>query len=263
MPKITMNVDKKFDKVLSEHVSKNRRKTLCISVRGTQVVLSGEENCVEVALENKDEMTVGELMETMKVMEVEEEDDEMKFKTTENIEFPPFRVKFKGKQWTTLRAREALTKVLSILGFGKGGTKSFKVATDEPAGWPDSHSFLAFEYPSYANMKVANDIIESIFNHYGLDANTHPFTTEEPKTPPKKKKRVREEENIVEVTDDPNDNSLHGDPDHEEQAIVEEQVPQPGKKRKIGEYEKIRNKNIEERKEIERILGIIPHSKES
>ena len=258
-----MNVDKKFDKVLNEHVSKNRRRTLCLSVRGNQVVLSGEETCVEVALENKEEMTVGDLMEAMKLMGGDEDDEEMKFKTTENIEFPPFRVKFKGKKWTTLRAREELSKVLSILGFGKGGTKSFKVAADEPAGWPDAHSFVAFEYPSYANMKVANDIIESLFNYHGLDANTHPFTTEEPKTPPKKKKRVRETENIVEETDDPNDNSLHGDPEHDEQPTVEEHVRQPGKKRIIGEYEMIRNRNIEERKKMERILGIRPHSNES
>ena len=154
-----MNVDKKFDKVLNEHVSKNRRRTLCLSVRGNQVVLSGEETCVEVALENKEEMTVGDLMEAMKLMGGDEDDEEMKFKTTENIEFPPFRVKFKGKKWTTLRAREELSKVLSILGFGKGGTKSFKVAADEPAGWPDAHSFVAFEYPSYANIKVATVII--------------------------------------------------------------------------------------------------------
>ena len=260
MPKITMNVDKKFDKVLNEHVSKNRRRTLCISVRGTQVVLSGEENCVEVALANKEEMTVGDLIEAMKVLGGAEEDEEMKFKTSEKIEFPPFRVKFKGKQWTTLRAREELSKVLSILGFGKGGTKSFKVAADEPAGWPDAHSFVAFEYPSYANMKVANDIIESLFNYYDLDANTHPFILEEPKTPPKKKKRVREVENDVEEIVDPNDNSIHGDSDHDEQPIVEEQ---PGKKRKIGEYEMMRNRNIEQRMEMERILGILPHSKES
>ena len=163
MSRKTMKIDQNFDKKLSEHVCKNRRRTLCLSLRGTQVVLSGEENCVDLALDNKDEMTVGELMEAIKVMGSEEEDEDMRFKTSEQVVFPPFRVKFKGRLWTTLKAREELGIILSILGFGKGGSRKFNIAADEPAGWPDEHSFETFEHPSHTSLKVANEIIESLF----------------------------------------------------------------------------------------------------
>ena len=39
---------------------------MCISIRGSQVVFSGEENSVVVAQENMESMTVAELVEAMK-----------------------------------------------------------------------------------------------------------------------------------------------------------------------------------------------------
>ena len=178
------------------------------------------------------------------------------FKTSEQVVFPPFRVKFKGRLWTTMKAREELGIILAILGFGKGGSKKFNNAADEPAGWPDEHSFEAFEHPSYTSRKVANEIIEALFTHYGMDPYTHPFTMEEPATPTKKKKRARalsNQENTVAV-DDPNDNSVQEEEDAEEEPVV--------KKRKLGEYEMIREKNIAEREEMARNLGIMPHKNE-
>ena len=38
---------------MKDHVVKGGRRTLCISIRGSQVVFSGEENYVVVAQENK------------------------------------------------------------------------------------------------------------------------------------------------------------------------------------------------------------------
>ena len=211
---------------------------------------------MDLALDNKEEMTVGELMEAVKVMGSEEGSEDMRFKTSEQVVFPPFRVKFKGRLWTTLKAREELGIILAILGFGKGGSKKFNNAADEPAGWPDEHSFEAFEHPSYTSRKVANEIIEALFTHYGMDPYTHPFTMEEPATPTKKKKRARalsNQENTVAI-DDPNDNSVQEEEDAEEEPVV--------KKRKLGEYEMIREKNIAEREEMARNLGIMPHSEE-
>ena len=252
-----MKIDQNFDKKLSDHVCKNGRRTLCLSLRGTQVVLSGEENCVNLALENKEEMTVGELMEAIQVIGSEEEDEEMRFKTSEQVVFPPFRVKFKGRLWTTSKAREELGIILSILGFGKGGSRRFNKAADEPAGWPDEHSFEAFEHPSYASKKVANEILESLFTHYGMDPYSHPFTLEEPATPPRKKRKTKALNNQDKTVDDPNDNSVQEEVDTEEEPVVNEV-----KRRKLGAYEIIRERNIAEREELARNLGIMPHSKD-
>ena len=249
LSKKEIKVDRQFDKFLSDHVTKHQRRTLTFSIRGSQAVLSGEENAVDLAKENLDKMNVADLIEAMKVME---SDENLRFKTTEKVEFPLMKVKYKGQLWTVQKAREQLGVILNILGFGKGGTKKFKEAEDEPAGWPDEHSFEAFEHPSYANMTTINDINESIFKHHGYDPNNHPFDTVEPETPVKKKNKKRKVSDH-EVEDDPNDNSF--------------EVDEPGssaigpKKRKLVPYEELRESNILERESFMKSAGLLPHSK--
>ena len=207
-----MKVDQNFDKIVEDHVTKNQRRTICISIRGTQAVLSGEENCVDLVKENLEDMTVGELLEAMKLMD---NDDQgvMRYKTTEEVVFPPFNVKFKGRLWTLQTARDQLGSVLQVLGFGKRGIKKFKVVADEPEGWPDEYSFETFVHPSHANMKMVNDIVKSILKHHGFDADNHPFIEDEPPTPVKVQSRkrkaleeIRDETENIEGADD-NDNS--------------------------------------------------------
>ena len=48
-----IRADKAFEKNVKDHVVKGGRRTLCISIRGSQVVFSWEENSVVVAQENK------------------------------------------------------------------------------------------------------------------------------------------------------------------------------------------------------------------
>ena len=78
-----------------------------MSICGNQVILSGEENSVELARENLESMTVADLMEAMKVMENDNnEEEEMRYKSTEKVEFPPMKVKFRGRLWTLQKARD-------------------------------------------------------------------------------------------------------------------------------------------------------------
>ena len=81
-------------------------------------------------------------------------------------------VKFKGQLWTHKMARSYLTTCLNILGFGKGGTKSFQNPDDEPEGWPEEHSFQKLGHPCHANLDVTNDIIISLLSFHGFDADT-------------------------------------------------------------------------------------------
>ena len=87
-----IRADKAFEKNLKEHVVSKKRTTLCLSVRGTQLVFSGEENSVMLAKENMEEMTVADLVEAMKAMDAVQEN--LKYRTTEVVSFPPFMVKF-------------------------------------------------------------------------------------------------------------------------------------------------------------------------
>ena len=261
MSRTVIKIDNAFDKFLTDHVTKNGRRTLCLSIRGSQAVLSGEENSVELAMENLENMTVSDLLEAMKLMDHEEE--EMRYKSTEKVKFPAMKVKFKGRLWTLQKARDQLSIYLNILGFGKGGTKKFKVVSDEPDGWPDEQSFEAFEHPSYANMSTVNDIIESLLKYHGFDAKTHPFIVDEPKTPPPKKRKRKEAKKTTfeEDEDDENDaneNSFNMNDDNKDQVKKTDNDP---KKRKLCPYEELREKNIEERDLAMRSAGLLPHSK--
>ena len=78
--------------------------------------------------------------------------------------------KFRGRRWNLHRARDQLNIYLNILGFGKGGSRKYKVPADEPEGWPDEVSFINFEQPSYAKLNTVNTVIESNANdHTSLD----------------------------------------------------------------------------------------------
>ena len=58
-----------FKGVLKDHVAKKKRRTLCISIRGSQAVFSGDEESVTFAQENMEHMTVEKLLGAMKDME--------------------------------------------------------------------------------------------------------------------------------------------------------------------------------------------------
>ena len=254
----------KSTKILKDHVVNKSRRTVCLSVRGSQVVFSGEENSVILAKENMEDMTVADLVEAMKAMD--DEPEGLKYKTTETVVFPPMKVKFKGRRWNISAAREQLTIYLNILGFGKGGTRKYKDPADEPEGWPDEHSFLTFEHPAYSKLAIANDIIESLLHHHGIDAQSHPYVGQEPKTPPpktkKRKRKCQEEEEEEEA--DPNDNSIGEDGLDAEKDVVareEDDLDVVGGKDDLSDYEKLREKNIAELNQFRAENDILPHSK--
>ena len=240
MSRKQIKIDQNFDKLLKDHINKDGRRTLCLSVRGSQVVISGEEVSVDLARENLDNLTVLELIQAMKGME--HEGGGLVYKSTERLEFPPMEVKFKGQLWTAQKARKQLNMYLNILGFGKTGTKKFTEPADEPAGWPEEHSFETFGHPSYANINVINDVIESLLDYHGFDAKTHTFITKEPEAPPPKKRKrtvAKNNKRTIETEEDldPNDNSLTNEA-HEGGETEEPTVSKPKRKKSNGEKRK-------------------------
>ena len=113
-------------------------------------------------------------------------------------------------------------------------------------------------------MITANDIIESVLKYHRFDAETHPFSMGEPKTPPAKKIKIKMAKKKVAIeeeheSDDPNDNSIDMD-------IEEANTAGPSglgrKKRKLVPQEVMCENNIAER-EFHEISwwDAMPHSK--
>ena len=277
LSKKDIKADQAFEKLLKEHVAKKNRRTLSISIRGGQLVLSGDDESVTLAHENMEHMTLEELVEAMKNMEKEE----LNYITTEKIRFPPMFAKFRGRRWTLQRARDQLQTYLNILGFGKGGSRKFKNEEDEPEGWPDEHSFVDFQHPSYAKLETVNDIIASLLEFHGYDANHHCIDDDmDDEEPPVQKKRrrldMKQNKNNIEAEENDNDGEVHED--HEqvdiynyEQVNVDDLVQvdaeavngiveEHEENATMSAYEQMREQNIKERKRKMKELGILPHS---
>ena len=261
LSKRDIKADHVFERVLKDHVAKKKRRTLCISIRGSQAVFSGDEESVTFAQENMVHMTVEELIGAMKDME----QGEVKYKTTEELQFPPMLVKFKGRNWTLEQARAQLQIYLNILGFGKGGSKKYKSEADEPEGWPDQHSFTDFLHPSYAKLDTINDIIASLLQFHGYDVQHHTIDDEEDgeeEVVPRKRRKVchnQEAPNVVQIPDT-NDNNGN----LEQEGLGNEDLPNVDEDAAphMTPYEEMRERNINERKRKAKELGIRPHSEE-
>ena len=59
-----------------------------------------------LAKENMEDITVADLVEAMKGMD--EDQDGLRYRTTETVSFPPFMVKVRGCRWSIKIAREQL-----------------------------------------------------------------------------------------------------------------------------------------------------------
>ena len=109
-------------------------------------------------------------------------------------------------------------------------------------------------------MNKANDIIESLLHHPGIDTQSHPYVGQEPKTPPpktkKRKRKCQEEDEEEKEEAEPNDNS-----NREDDLVVGEEDLVVGEKDDLSEYEKLRERNIAELQQFRAQNGILPHSK--
>ena len=211
---------------------------------------------------------MADLVESKKAMDAEQ--GGLRYKTTEVVSFPPFKVKFRGRRWNIKIAREQLSIIMNILGFGKGGTKQYQKAADEPTGWPDEHSFVTFANPANANLKTASDIIESVLSYHGVDAYNHPFLGSEPSPPTKrtpKRNRTAEPPVYEEEDIDQNDNSIDGEEEHniavDDYEANEEPVEMPVRShaKTKSAYELIRDQNLADLETFRKTHGVLPVSK--
>ena len=57
-----IKADNRFEASLKDHVEEQKRRTLCFSVRGDQVVFSGEENAIVFAKLNLESITLEKML---------------------------------------------------------------------------------------------------------------------------------------------------------------------------------------------------------
>jgi len=127
------------------------------------------------------------------IQDKEKTDD---YKSTVPIIFPKLSCKFKGSHWNVEVARSNLKNIMSVLGFGHGGSKQYKIITDKPDGWPSSIDFSTVKHPSYLTLSQTNTIIESLLGHHSIDPYNF-FNEDEDQRQPPKAKRARKANSTV------------------------------------------------------------------
>ena len=178
-------VAKSFDTKVSTIV-KSKSPTLCISSRKNKILISGSQNLVNL-IQSNDDLTVKELCKYM-VQNMELTDV---YLATSPLIFPKLTCKFKGSNWTFDVARANLQTMMTILGFGHGGTKQYKNIADKPEGWPSNIDFASVKHPSYLTISQTNTIIQSLLEHHAIDpytffnSDTGVFHPPKPKKPRK------------------------------------------------------------------------------
>ena len=152
--------DRKLDKKHEEHVSKGGRRLVSFSLRGDDVIISGDEASVNISV--NEDITIKELKNQIKALgEPIEKGHNLKYilKKPSRL-LPPMRVKIGGKKWSTKAARIQLSEYMTELGYGRGGNLSYK--EDKPSWWPQSIAWERCEHPYDLSMNECKEILETI-----------------------------------------------------------------------------------------------------
>lgn len=174
---LQIQTDRKLDKKHEEHVSKGGRRLVTFSLRGDDVIISGDESSVNLAV--NEDISIKELKNQIKALgEPKEKGHNLKYILKKPSKLlPPMRVKIGGRKWSTKAARIQLTEYMTELGYGRGGNLSYK--DDKPNWWPQSIGWEKCEHPYDLTMDECKEILETIIKavlkedpdkyHYGKE----------------------------------------------------------------------------------------------
>ena len=114
-----IQTDRKFDKKHEEHVSEGGRRLVCFSLRGNDVIISGEDSAVKI-VEDED-ITIKELKNKLKAMgEPEDKGHNLKYIQKKSARLlPTMCVKIGGKKWSIKTGRIQVTEFMTELGYGR------------------------------------------------------------------------------------------------------------------------------------------------
>ena len=174
---IQIQTDRKLDKKHEEHVSKGGRRLVTFSLRGDDVIISGDESSVNIAV--NEDISIKELTNKLKALgELKEKGLNLKYIQKEPSKLlPPMRVKVGGNKWSTKTGRMQVTEYMTELGYGRGGQYSYR--DDKPSWWPQSITWEKCEHPYDLTMDECKQILETIIKvvvkeepdtyHYGKE----------------------------------------------------------------------------------------------
>ena len=281
--------DKVFGKAIEDYGEKSRKNVLVVTEfkNRAEVIVSTN---IARKLEKRPELAKA-LQELFESGNDGQEEDDYSLVSNRSIHFPKLLAPFKNikRGWNNDVVIDQTTLYLNILGYGKGGTKSlidtkFKKA-DKPKWWDDANNFEKYSHPSKAKMRVNEDIIESILRYHGYDPLTHcenpdpePKERRSQKSLKKNKKRIlgesllEDDPAILDLRVDSNDNNEKTNEDSTDDESEDDwedvnektdyDVPRKKTKKQLANpklswfEENVIRKNIEERKELLKKLGI-------
>ena len=166
------NLDRNV-KVLIE--KEDTAKAICITVRDSKLVVSGQQNLVSIF---KDE----EAMANMSVKELFEKCQRVakdnQYELFRPVIFPPLTHKFKGPAWKWNIAQENLQVYFNVMGFGRGSSKEFGKESSKPDWWPNSDTdaklqWTRYKHPTHTTFEHCNLLLNCIFDFYNIDKESH------------------------------------------------------------------------------------------
>ena len=145
------------------------------------------------------------------ILNKESQDEDYIFEINKPGLFPKLTVNmYDRKTWTSAAAKTNFLTYMQCLGFGRNGTgKTYKCKNDEPAGWPDSISFVEMEHPSYLGKDDIKTVIESLLRYRQINPETYFLETAVEKVTRKRKKTKKSAEIVEEEPDEAQDVVKH------------------------------------------------------
>ena len=170
------SVDKSYLNKVKSRVEKENRPTFSATRRNGQLVMAGSRGIVTIAECERKKITLDDFLKT--ICDDAQPYDNKYYESTPFPVFPKMEKKFRSKTWMYTDARNYLTKLLAIVGFGKSNSNGLQYGRGpEPAGWPsESVPWEAFGKkggPGKVGILEGNLAIESILQYYDLDPYEH------------------------------------------------------------------------------------------
>ena len=170
-----ISADNRYDQFLKDHVSKQSRRIISFSIRDNEVHVNGDKDSLNL-IDDFPDLTIKDLIAKLKELG-EAGDQSLEYADSTDASsspLPPMSFAYCGPNWNHVNARKQLTQYFCILGFGKSkNDKKFGRESSQPEWWPDSLSWTNFTHPGKAKVPTINKILESLFEFYGLDIQTH------------------------------------------------------------------------------------------
>ena len=141
-----------FDRNVAKLVKECNTDIVCISLRNKEIHLNGEKVIVDLLSSNFKNMKVSELF---KVIQNQNTSKTYQYAAAKPVCFPLLSVKFISDKWNTIIARKELAAFMKVLGFKKGGDKSYKFE-HKPQEWPEAVQFVGFKKPASAKLLQCN-----------------------------------------------------------------------------------------------------------